>query len=141
MDIRKVTNDVSVATSQIHPQDVEAIKAAGFRSIICNRPDGEVPDQPTFEDIKAAAQEQGIASCYLPVISGQVTDEDAAAFGKALDELPSPVLAYCRTGTRSTTLWSLASAAKLPPEEILKRTRDAGYDMTEVVRYITARQG
>ena len=104
MEIKQLTNDLSVG-AQLRPGDVEAVKAAGFRSIICNRPDGEAADQPSFEEIKSAAEEQGIATRFLPVVSGKVSDEDAEAFGKALGEMPLPVLAYCRSGTRCTTLW------------------------------------
>ena len=137
MEIRKVTSDVSVAW-QIHPDDMEAIREAGFRSVICNRPDGEVAGQPAFEDIKSAAEGQGMVTRFLPVVSGQVTGKEAEAFRKALDEMPSPVLAYCRSGTRSITLWSLASAADLSPSEILECTRNAGYDMSGVVRQLVS---
>ena len=112
------------------------IRDAGFRAIICNRPDGEGPDQPTFVEIEAAARQAGLEARYLPVTAGLVQDADADTFGQALMELPGPVLAYCRSGTRSATLWSLSEAGRRPVPEILAATRDAGYDMSGVARRI-----
>ena len=109
MDTRKITERVSVGP-QISPKDMPAIAAAGYRAIICNRPDGEGVDQPSFEEIEIAAKAAGIEARYVPVQSGMVHDEDVTAFGDALEEVQRPVLAYCRTGTRSATLWSLLTA-------------------------------
>jgi sulfide:quinone oxidoreductase len=135
MDVRKITDQVSVAP-QISAEDLRAIKAQGFRAIICNRPDGEGADQPTFDEIEHAARQEGLICRYLPVLSGKVTDENAADFGTALMELPGPVLAYCRTGTRCATLWSLSKAGDMPTADILAATKQAGYDMAGVVRRI-----
>ncbi len=136
MDIRKISDALSVSP-QITPDDMAAVKAAGFRAILCNRPDGEGADQPSFDEIEAAARKQGLEARYVPVQSGIVGDDDARAFGQALTELPGPVLAYCRTGTRSATLWSLNEAAhKRPVSEILTATKAAGYDMSGVARRI-----
>ncbi len=135
MDIRKITDDIA-ASPQITATDVALIAEAGYRAIICNRPDGEGADQPNFEEIEAAAKLAGLEARYIPVVSGKVQDADAVAFGKALRELPGPVLAYCRSGTRSATLWSLSQAGGLPPAQILAATKQAGYDMAGVVRRI-----
>ncbi|WP_223423794.1 bifunctional protein tyrosine phosphatase family protein/NAD(P)/FAD-dependent oxidoreductase [Tateyamaria pelophila] len=135
MDIKTLTAGLSVS-EQITPADMQAIKDAGFRAVICNRPDGEGPDQPTFEEIANAAQNAGLTALYLPIVSGKVTDEDAAAFDKALTELPGPVLAFCRSGTRSATLWSLGQAGQRSVADILAATKAAGYDMGGVVRRI-----
>lgn len=135
MDVKPISDRLWVSP-QISPADLATLKAEGFRAVICNRPDGEGADQPTFEEIEAAAKAEGIEARYLPVTSGMVRDEDAAAFGKALAELPGPVLAYCRSGTRSATLWSLAEAATRPLPEILAKTKAAGYDMNGVARRI-----
>ena len=135
MDSNKITDKVSVAP-QIAVNDIETIKAAGFKAIICNRPDGEGADQPTFEEIQKAAREAGLDAAYVPVQSGKVTDKNVEEFGAALKELPRPVLAYCRTGTRSATLWSLHEAVKRPLPEILAATKSAGYDMNGVARRI-----
>jgi sulfide:quinone oxidoreductase len=135
MDARRITDEISVAP-QITPQDVAEAARAGFRAIVCNRPDGEGADQPTFEEIEAEAEKHGMKAAYIPVVAGRVRDEDATAFGAALTTLPGPVLAYCRTGTRSATLWSLAQADTRPLPDILAATQGAGYDMNGVARRI-----
>jgi len=135
MEPKVITPRLSV-DGQISPDDVKAAAKAGYRAIVCNRPDGEGSDQPSFEEIAAAAKKEGLEARYIPVVSGKVTDEDARAFGKALDELPGPVLAYCRTGTRSVTLWSLSQAENLELTDILAKAKAAGYDMSGVVRRI-----
>ena len=136
MDLKKITEKTAVSP-QITPQDMTAIKEAGFRAIICNRPDGEGVDQPSFEEIEAAAKKVGLEAAYVPVTSGKVRDEDVESFGAALKDLPRPVLAYCRTGTRSATLWSFHESKKRPMHEILAATKAAGYDMNGVARRIS----
>lgn len=135
MDIRKINDQISVAP-QITPEDVAKIANEGFRALICNRPDGEGMDQPTFDEIDAAARNAGLETLYLPISGGKVSDEDASRFAQALREMPGPVLAYCRSGTRSCTLWSLSQASTLDTAEILAAAKAAGYDMSGVVRRI-----
>ena len=135
MDFKTLTSGLSVSP-QITIADLPAIRDAGYRAIICNRPDGEGADQPTFDEIQAAAEKLGLEARYLPIVSGKVSDADAAGFGAALTELPGPVLAYCRSGTRSATLWSLSQADRLSVADILATTNAAGYDMGGVVRRI-----
>lgn len=133
----KTIDQTLSVSEQIKAEDLPAIAAAGFKSIICNRPDGEGADQPVFAEIESAATALGLVASYQPIISGKVGDEDAMAFGKLMDTLPKPIFAYCRTGTRSTTLWSLSEGARgraLP--EILAKSKAAGYDMAGVVRRI-----
>jgi sulfide:quinone oxidoreductase len=133
MDIRKITDELSVAP-QIRADEVSAIAAAGFRAVICNRPDGESSDQPCCEDIEAAVKASGMAWRMQPVRSGGVTQADADAFGALMAELPKPVLAYCRSGTRCATLWCLSEAGKRPLPDILGRARSAGYDLAAVMQ-------
>ena len=130
MDFRKVTDELSVAP-QIVAADVAAAKAAGFRSIICNRPDGEAPDQTAFGEIEATAKAAGLAVRYQPVRN--VSLQDAADFDAAFTELPKPVLAYCRSGTRCITLWTVTALDETPPEEVVAIAKAAGYDMSNVV--------
>ena len=107
MSVQALSPDFAVA-GQISAQDVAAIAQAGFRSIVCNRPDGEGgPAQPAFQAIEQAAVQAGLQARYLPVVAGQITAADGAALAHMLRELPPPVLAYCRSGARSTTLWQL----------------------------------
>jgi sulfide:quinone oxidoreductase len=135
METKALTSGFSVS-EQICPADLQAVKDAGFRAILCNRPDGEGSDQPTFSEIAAAAKKLGLEAVYIPIVSGKVTDADTAAFGQALSDLPGPVLAYCRTGTRSATLWSLSQSKQRSLAEILQTTKAAGYDMAGVARRI-----
>lgn len=135
MDIRTLTPRLSVGP-QVKPVDLAPIAKQGYRGIICNRPDGEGSDQPSFAEIAAAAEEHGLEARYLPIGGGVILDRDAEAFDAALSELPGPVLAYCRTGTRSTTLWALSQADRLDLPEILQTTKAAGYDMGGVARRI-----
>ena len=132
---RKISPEISVSP-QITPEDVARLAEAGYRAIICNRPDGEGMDQPTFDEVEQAARAAGLEIRYQPIDHGKVTDADAEAFGEMLTALPKPVVAYCRSGTRSATLWSLAQAGRMAVSEILAATQAAGYDMGGVVRRI-----
>jgi uncharacterized protein (TIGR01244 family) len=106
MDIRQVAQDFSVA-GQISPADIATIKAAGFRSIICNRPDNEDGAVP-HQTIEAAARDAGLAFRYIPAVSGQLTMTDVEHTAAALDDLEGPVFAYCRSGARSANLYMMA---------------------------------
>lgn len=135
MDPRTLSPQFAVSP-QITPQDIPALKAQGYRAIIANRPDGEGADQPTFAEIEAAAHAAGMQARYIPISGGMVGDDDVEAFRSALRAMPGPVLAYCRSGTRSVTLWSLAQADDMPLPQILAATSTAGYDLSGVVRRI-----
>ena len=135
MDIRILTPELSVSP-QIVPADVPALQAAGYRALVCNRPDGEGNDQPLFSEIEEAARACGIEAHYLPAESGKVSDRQGAEFGALLARLPKPVLAYCRTGMRSTTMWALSQSGKRPLSEIIDAASHAGFDLKGVVRRI-----
>ncbi|UXN61049.1 TIGR01244 family sulfur transferase [Phyllobacterium zundukense] len=111
MDIRQIDEDFAV-TGQISPDDVRDIVAAGYQALICNRPDGESPDQPDFAEISQVAEKAGIPIYYVPVISGQLTQDDVDAMAAALDEASGPVLAYCRSGARSTNIYGIVQQRK-----------------------------
>lgn len=136
MTAKKITPALFVS-EQVLPQDTAALSTKGFKAIICNLPDGEGADPPSFAEIETATQGLGIQAVYLPIVAGKVTDADALAFGAAMDSLPKPILAFCRTGTRSATLWSLSEAGRgRPLPDIFTATKGAGYDMSGVVRRI-----
>lgn len=130
---------------QIAPEDVAAIAAAGFGVILCNRPDDEEPGQPAAADIAALAQEAGLAFHHLPI--------DARGIGPAhLDAMASivaeggRVLAYCRSGTRSSMLWALHSAATTPPDAVIAAAARGGYQLDALrpaleARHAAARRG
>lgn len=111
MLIKAMSPNLSVA-GQITAADLKEIAAAGFRSLICNRPDLEGgPEQPSFANIATAAQAIGLQVRYVPVVSGQINDSDIRDFLSASAELPKPILAYCRSGARSANLWALGEQA------------------------------
>ena len=131
MEIRQVTGNFSVSP-QIAPGDLEALRAEGFTLVINNRPDGEEPGQPAGADIEAAAREAGLAYRAIPVAGG-FAEPQVAAMGEAIQSAAGPVFAFCRTGTRSTLLWSLARASKGgDPDAIAEAAAGAGYDIAPV---------
>jgi sulfide:quinone oxidoreductase len=133
MDIRKIENGLSVG-AQINPQDVQELARLGFKSIICNRPDSEGPGQASFQEIEKAALSAGINAHHIPIVPGGIKSHDIRAFALAMNEMPSPVFAYCRTGTRSATLWSLSAASSGNEiAEILQKTANAGYDLSALL--------
>ena len=111
MEIRQVTDDYAVS-AQIAADDIKAIKEAGYRSIICNRPDDEQPGQPSAADIAVAAEAADLIFRHIPFVGGQMTEDDVQKMVEALDEIPGPVFAYCRSGARSTNIYMAAKQAK-----------------------------
>ena len=113
MQIRKIEPGLGV-TGQVAAQDLDAIIAAGYRSIVCNRPDGEEPGQPDFAQLAEAARARGIETAYLPVGAGLTAEDQAPAFARARAEMPAPMLAFCRTGNRSEKVAAAARSAPAP---------------------------
>lgn len=132
MDIRRVTPELTVSP-QISPSEVAELKALGFASVVCNRPDGESFDQPTFAEVEAAAQAAGLVSAWLPVAGGGMTHDHVDAMKTLWAELPKPVLAYCRSGTRSITLWALSQRDAIDRDAVVAAARNAGYDLSSVL--------
>lgn len=106
MKIKPIDDDVYVC-GQIAPTDIPALKEFGIATIICNRPDDEEADQPSFEEIKRAADEVGIATFHVPVVPMGIAEEDLIAMRDALEKADKPLLAFCRSGGRSSTIYSL----------------------------------
>ncbi|MDN5925983.1 MAG: bifunctional protein tyrosine phosphatase family protein/NAD(P)/FAD-dependent oxidoreductase [Hyphomicrobiales bacterium] len=137
MEAKKISEHLSVS-KQLSLAEVREAADAGFKSIIVNRPDGEGDDQPTFAEINAEARKTGLEARYIPVAPGKLSDAHVRDFAEALKELPTPVIGYCRTGTRTTTLWALSEAergGKSVPE-ILATGKAAGYDLSGVAARI-----
>jgi sulfide:quinone oxidoreductase len=111
MNTSKMAADFAV-TGQIAPTDVARAAREGYRSIICNRPDGEGWGQPKFADIEQAAQAAGLQAAYLPIVPGQMNANQVETFDELMERLPKPVLAYCRSGARASGLWSASRAAR-----------------------------
>lgn len=137
-DIRKLTDKLSVAP-QLHPNDADALKQHGFRSVLCNRPDYEADDQPAYRDVASAIDALGISTEFQPVSSQFITDEDVDSFAAHVKSLDGPVLAYCRSGTRCTVLWALSEAGQRPIDEILETARQAGYSLDALRPRLVAR--
>ena len=126
MDIRPLT-DAYAVSPQISPEDVPAIAAAGFRTVICNRPDVEVPPELRADAVGAAAMDAGLAFVVLPL-----THDTLRGFAEEQARAASdgPTLAYCASGTRSTVVWAIGQAGAMPADEIVERAARAGYDLS-----------
>ncbi|AXJ95206.1 MULTISPECIES: TIGR01244 family sulfur transferase [unclassified Sphingomonas] len=128
-DIRTINDSISVAP-QITPDDIAGLKAAGFVAIVNNRPDDEEPGQPSGEAIRVAAEVAGLGYTAIPVTHAGFSHPQLDAMAQALVAADGPVLAYCRSGTRSCNLWALAAAkAGRNPELLVMQARAAGYDL------------
>ncbi|WP_374531657.1 TIGR01244 family sulfur transferase [Acinetobacter sp.] len=132
MQLKQVNPEFWVA-DQITAQDIELIAARGIKTVFCNRPDGEGPDQPNVIEIEQALKPYGIQIQYLPVVSGKVTDEQAEEFKQLYLQAQKPLLAYCRSGTRSITLWALSQVADQTLDQMLLTAKTLGYDLQGVV--------
>lgn len=130
--IRTIDETISVAP-QISPEDMTALAAAGFGFVINNRPDGEESDQPGSAAMRRAAEEAGLGYAEIPTVMGGMTRAQVDAMAAALSSTDKPVLAFCRSGTRSCNLWALAEASRGgDPEELTAKAAAAGYDLSGI---------
>ena len=132
MELKRINDHVTVS-GQIQPEDVAALKEAGFVAIVNNRPDGEAPDQPSGAAIAAAAEAAGLAYHAIPLGREGVSPDMVEQTRAVLEGSAGPVFCFCRSGTRSTTLWALSQAGAKPAEEIISQAAEAGYDMSHLV--------
>lgn len=128
MPFKALTPSLSVSP-QLSEADVAQAAQAGFRAIIDNRPDGEEPGQPSAAEMQALAASHGMGFAHVPTVGGKISDGDVAGMADALMRLDGPVLAYCRTGTRSTTLWALTQVGVQPARALIETAASAGYDL------------
>lgn len=129
---RTIDDQISVAP-QIAPEEIPALAAAGFTYVINNRPEAEEPGQPTGEAIARAAAAAGLGYAAIPVTPGGFSIQQVEAMAAALKEANGPVLAFCRSGTRSCNLWALASAHEGgAPDELIGKAAGAGYDISGI---------
>lgn len=128
MDIRALTPDYAVSP-QIEPADLQAIKAAGYVTIIDNRPDSEIPPHLHTPAMQAAAEALGLTFIVNPVIGGQLTMANVSAQAAAMAASPGPVFAYCASGNRSSIVWALANAGKRPVDELVGLPARFGYQL------------
>lgn len=107
MSLKKLDDNLTVS-GQILPTDVKTLGEQGYKALICNRPDGEAANQPSKDEMEAAAQQAGLTFHYIPVTRETLSPQIAAEFGKILSETDGKVHAYCGSGARSTMLWQLS---------------------------------
>ncbi len=135
-------NDRFDVAPQIDPADVPAIKAAGYVAIVNNRPDDEESGQPTGDALRAAAEAAGLAYTAIPVTQAGLSHPQLDAMAAALTAADGPVLAYCRSGTRSCNLWALAAAKTgRAPHVLAAQAEAAGYDLSGIRPMLDALAG
>lgn len=137
MDIRALTPDYAVSP-QIDPADLPAIKAAGYTTVIDNRPDGEIPAEVQSSRMREAAEALGLVFIANPVIGGALTMDNVTAQGAAIAAATGPVLAYCASGNRSSIVWALSQAGKLPVDELVGLPARFGYQLDHLRPQIEA---
>ena len=128
MDIRQI-NPTYAVTPQIEVTDIPAIAEAGFKTIICNRPDAEVPPSHHASVMEAAAKAAGLTFAINPVTHQRLNMDMVTAQKAAMEASDGPTLAYCASGTRSSIVWALGQASEMSADDILTATSAAGYDL------------
>jgi uncharacterized protein (TIGR01244 family) len=142
MEIRPLTPDYAVSP-QIELSDLPAIKAAGYSTVIDNRPDGEIPPPLHTELMQAAAEALGLTFVVNPVIGGALTMANVDAQRTAIDAASGPILAYCASGNRSSVVWALAQAGRMPVDDLIGIPAKHGYQLEHLRPQLEmlARQG
>ncbi|HZZ35313.1 MAG TPA: TIGR01244 family sulfur transferase [Caulobacteraceae bacterium] len=132
-DFRHVTDDFAVSP-QITPADAAAAAAEGYALIINNRPDGEAPGQPSSAELEAAVRAAGMDYAHIPFV-GRPGPDQVRAVHDAAAQAKGPVLAFCRSGTRSITVWTLGQAVldRRDRGELARLASDAGYDLAAIL--------
>ena len=129
-------DDKVLVSGQVRPEDVAALVGEGVTMLVNNRPDGEEPDQPLGMDIEEAARAAGIEYCSIPIIRG-IGPADADAMQEAIKATRGKMLAFCRTGTRSSLAWALAMNDEgMPREEIERHLASVGVDATPIAHLL-----
>ena len=128
MKLAVLTPNVS-ALAQPSIDEIAELADRGYRSIIGNRPENESEDQPKWLDLKAAAAKRGMEAVQIPVVMGQISDEQVETFREALEQLPKPIAVFCRSGTRAAVMWALANQASLTVDERIAIASKEGYDL------------
>jgi len=128
MDIRALTPTYAVSP-QIDPSDLTAIKAAGYVAIIDNRPDAEIPPDLHTNAMQRAAESAGLGFFANPVIGGMMTMDNVTEQAAAIAAAGGPVLAYCASGNRSSIVWALSNAGKIPTDDLISIPARFGYQL------------
>ena len=137
MDIRPITPDYAVSP-QIAPEDLAAIRAAGFTTVINNRPDAEIPADLNSDTMARAAAAAGLVFVANPVIGGALTMDNVTTQRAAIAASTGPVFAYCASGNRCSIVWALANAGKRPADELVGLPARFGYQLDHLRPQIEA---
>lgn len=129
MNFSSITATYAVAP-QIEPDDFDAIVEAGFKAVICNRPDMENPSYRQSEIMAQAAADAGLNFYFLPLTHQTMNAENVAKQFDFVEKTGGPVLAYCASGTRCSVIWALSQAGKQSADDILNQAAKAGYDLS-----------
>lgn len=133
----RTLDDTILVAGQITPDDIAAAAAQGVTYVINNRPDDEQPGQPAGAEIEAAAKAAGMGYAAIPITHAGFSENQVAAMREALEEAPGKVLAFCRSGTRSTLVWALARARMGDDAATLSaKAKAAGYDLSPVRAFL-----
>ena len=138
MNMKKISPRVFVS-GQITTTDIGVASAQGIRTIINNRPDNETIGQPLSADLAVAAAALEMQFIDVPVLSSGITEDNIEQFDCAYQELQAPVLIFCRSGTRSISLWALNEAKNQDVDDILAATSAAGYDLSAMRTMLVSR--
>ena len=126
-----------IVAGQIHPEELPSLAGIGVTMIVNNRPDGEEPGQPAGAEIEAAAREAGIYYRHIPVGKDGLSSDLVEAMAGAMAETEGTILAFCRSGTRSTYLWALAASRLGADGDVLvEKAAAAGYDLAPLARFL-----
>lgn len=128
MDIKPITDNYAVSP-QIEASDVASLVDAGFTTVICNRPDAEVPPALQAEKIKASVEAAGLKFVLNPVVHGQLTQEILDIQAAEIEAASGKCFAYCASGNRSTVVWALGNAGKIPTGQIIAAGEAQGYQL------------
>jgi uncharacterized protein (TIGR01244 family) len=123
---------------QLTPDDIRQAKARGFAAIINNRPDGEEPGQFTAAENRSVAEGELLRYSHIPVVAGQISERQVRAFQEALAHAGGPVLAHCKSGTRSAILYAIGEVldGRIDKDEIIPLGRSVGLDLSGAVKWL-----
>ena len=137
MDFNQVEHNYTVG-GQIQESDLATIAGAGFKTVICNRPDSEIEPALHVQFMEAEALRLGLNFVYNPISGQGMTQENLQVQASVLAGTNDPVYAYCRSGMRSTTAWALIKAKELPVDEVVACAAGAGYNLDKMRPIIEA---
>ena len=133
MKLRQLTEDFFVA-NQLEVSDFSTLKQLGFRSVLNNRPNRESADQPEEIELRDAAKRSGLRYAAAPINNQDLTAAEVAATAAALADLPTPVCAFCRSGTRAMLAWAIINSQNSGQTEVLSRVGAAGFQESDVAQ-------